>query len=63
MIAAFIVISSIILAAVFTVAWIIKPGFREQVENPKYSFQAQLERYNRQCQDKQDAVTGGSNES
>jgi len=63
MIAAFIVISSIVLAIAFTIAWIVKPGFREQIESPKYSFQDQVERYNHHCQDTHDAVTGGPNES
>ena len=51
MIAAFIVISSIVLAVAFTIAWIVKPEFRKQVESPKYAFQDQVERYNRQSQD------------
>ena len=64
MIAAFIVIASIVLAVAFIIAWIVKPDFRKQVESPKYAFQEQVERYNRQTQeDSRDAVPRGTNES
>lgn len=63
MIAGFIVIASLVLAAAFIVAWLLKPGFRKQVEKPKYSFQDQVERYNRELQEDQKGKTGGSDES
>jgi hypothetical protein len=63
MIAAFIVVSSLVLAAAFVVAWLLKPGLRQQVEDPKYSFQDQVERYNRELQQGQNEKIGGSDES
>ena len=46
MISNFIVISSLILALLFTVAWLTRPGLRRRIEAPKHIFQAQVERYN-----------------
>jgi hypothetical protein len=63
MIATFIVVSSLVLAALFFAAWLFKPDFRRRVEDPKYSFQEQVERYNRDCQATRKAVAGGSDES
>jgi hypothetical protein len=63
MIAAFIVVSSLVLAAAFVVAWLLKPGFRQQVEDPKYSFQDQVERYNHELQQGQNEKIGGTDES
>ena len=63
MIAGFIVVASLVLAAAFIIVWLLKPGFRQQVEKPKYSFQDQVERYNREVQDTGHTPTGSSDES
>jgi len=62
-IATFIVVSSLVLAALFFAAWLFKPGFRRRVEDPKYSFQEQVERYNRESQTTRKAIAGVSDES
>ncbi len=51
MITAIIVISSVLLAAIFTVAWLTNPALRRQIEQPKHGFQEQVRQYNRQCRD------------
>ena len=63
MIATFIVVSSLLLAALFIAAWLLKPEFRRRIEDPKYRFQQQLERYNEECQTTREASAGGSDES
>jgi hypothetical protein len=48
MISATIIIASIVLALVYTCLWSVSPRFRQQVEQPKYWFQDQLEKYDRE---------------
>ncbi|MGI9205392.1 MAG: hypothetical protein ACR2Q3_15355 [Woeseiaceae bacterium] len=48
MIAAIIVCVSVLFALVFTLAYLLNPELRDQVERPKHAFQDQLRRYNRQ---------------
>ena len=48
MISEFIVISSMILAIAFAIAWITKPDLRQRIERPKHLFAAQLKRYDQQ---------------
>ena len=55
MITAIIVISSLLLAAIFTVAWLTNPALRRQIELPKHSFQDQVQQYNQQCHDPREA--------
>lgn len=62
MITAIIVISSVLLAAVFTLAWLTNPALRRQIEHPKHSFQDQVQQYNRQCHDVGE-MKGNSDES
>ena len=50
MITAVIIVSAVLLAALFVWAWISRPAFREQVEYPKHSFQAQLRAYDQYCE-------------
>lgn len=50
MITAIIIVSSIGLAAAFTWAWAFRPGFRQQIESPKHSFQDQVREYDKQCE-------------
>ncbi len=65
MITAFIVISSVIFALIFTVVWLLRPGLRRQIESPKHHFQEQIRAYNRQCYDPHEEakVRGGCDES
>ena len=48
MISEFIVISSLILAIAFAIAWITKPGLRHRIERPKHLFAEQLKRYDQE---------------
>lgn len=63
MMATIIVIGSVVLAAVFTIAYLTRPGLRRQIEHPKYCFQDQVQHHNRQCHDAGEDVDGGSDES
>ena len=49
MITATIIVASLILAAVYTVAWLCFPKARKQIEQPKLWFQEQVETYDREC--------------
>jgi hypothetical protein len=40
-----IVITAIVCAAVFVVAWLVRPDLRAWVERPKYRFQANVRSY------------------
>lgn len=40
-----IVLSSMALAFVFVVAWLLRPSLRTWIERPKYGFQERLRRY------------------
>lgn len=63
MIASLIVILSLVLAGAYTLAWIIKPGLRRQIEQPKYNFQEQVRRYNRQSHNDPEEVIESPDES
>ena len=56
MISTFIVIGSIVLAAAFTLAWLLRKDLREQVERPKYRFQDDLRQYDRRCRKDGDKI-------
>ena len=58
MISTFIVISSMVLALVFTIVWIARPNLRRRIEAPKHDFLRQVQRYNRQVGDKRDDKNG-----
>jgi len=47
MISAIVIVSSIVLATAFSLAWLLRPDLREEIERPKHSFQDQLRRYDR----------------
>ena len=49
MISAIVIVASIVLAAAFSAAWLLSPGFRQAIERPKHSFQDQVTMYDRQC--------------
>ena len=67
MITAIIVIATVVLAAVFTIAWLANPGLRRQIEHPKHCFQDQVRQYDRtydqQRHDAREDEIGGSDES
>ena len=62
MITAIIVISSVVLAVVFTIAWLTNPALRRQIEHPKHCFQDQVHQYNQQCHGARE-MKGNSDES
>jgi len=50
-----IVLTAIVCAAVFVVAWLLRPDLRAWIERPKYRFQANVRSY-----DKAQSATGKS---
>ena len=56
MISAFIVITSVLLAAGFGIAWVAIPRLRSKIEDPKYAFQDQLQAYNQQVRNTGDGA-------
>ena len=40
-----IVLLSLVLAAAFSVAWLMRPGLRARIEKPKYRFQENVKHY------------------
>lgn len=56
MISAVIVISFLVLAAAFALAYLLWPGVRARIERPKYLFQQQLAMYEEQCRNGQQAA-------
>lgn len=48
MISAFIVITSVLLTVAFGLAWLVLPHLRRKIEDPKFTFQQQLQTYNQQ---------------
>ena len=49
MISNLIVFSSLVMAGWFTLQYLLRPGLRERVEQPKYAFLRQLSMYDRQA--------------
>jgi len=45
MVTTIIVITSLALAAAFTLGWLLKPGLRAQIEAPKHFFQERVRQY------------------
>lgn len=58
---AFIVGLSIAFAALFTVARWFSPTLRRQIEQPKYNFQQQLQRYDQHRHEKPVVENGAGN--
>lgn len=46
-----IVILSVVLAAVFWIAWLMRRDVREQIERPKHEFHDQVQQYDQQFHD------------
>jgi hypothetical protein len=58
MISSIVIIASLAFAAVYVIAWLLRPGLRQQIEQPKHWFQDELARYDQQCgQDQKEAET------
>lgn len=49
MIGDLIVISSVVLAAAFWIAWLMRRDMREQVERPKHQFQDRVHQHDQRC--------------
>ena len=49
MISILIVGLSVVFAAAFWLAYLLKPGLRQQIENPKHCFQNQVQHFDQQC--------------
>ena len=49
MISNLIVILSMVFAAAFFIAWLLRRDLRERIERPKHQFQDQLLRYDQKC--------------
>ncbi len=45
MLSTIIVVASLVLAAAFTLAWLLKPALRERIEAPKHLFQDRVREY------------------
>lgn len=56
MISTLIVIASVVLAAAFSLAWLVRRDLREQIERPKHEFQDQLREYDRQHRNDSDKI-------
>ena len=50
MISLTIIVTSVALAAVYALAYILLPGVRQQIEQPKHCFQQRLRQYDQVCQ-------------
>jgi hypothetical protein len=57
-----IVIASLALAGAFSLAWLLKPGLREQIEAPKHLFHEQVRQYDQGVQDAREKSEGASDE-
>ncbi len=49
MIGTLIVICTLALAAIFAVAWWLRPGLRRDIEAPKHGFAARVRQYDEAC--------------
>lgn len=60
MVATIIVIASLALAVAFTLAWLLKPSVREQIEAPKHLFQDRVRQYDQGLNDDRERPGGSS---
>ena len=63
MITTLIVVASLALVGVFTLAWLLKPNLRNQIETPKHLFQDQVQQYDRGLDTARRVPGGSSDES
>lgn len=45
MITGIVVLASVVFAAIFSVAWLVRPNLRTWIEEPKYRFQESVQNY------------------
>jgi hypothetical protein len=62
MIADVIVIGAVALAVAFSVAWLVRPALRRQIEAPKHAFERQVRQYDRVCQEARERRGEATNE-
>ncbi|MDH3418164.1 MAG: hypothetical protein OEM78_01725 [Gammaproteobacteria bacterium] len=62
MITTIIVVASLALAGAFSLAWLLKPDLREQIEAPKHLFHDQVRQYDRGVQDARERSEGAADE-
>ncbi len=62
MTAGIIVLLSLLLAGLFTLAYLLRPDIREQIEKPKFLFQNQIEQYNSQTEHMNETTTHQTDE-
>ena len=60
MITTIIVVASLALAVAFTLAWLLKPGLREQIEAPKHLFHDRVRQYDQGLKDDRESPGGNS---
>lgn len=58
MIAAVIVIGTLVLAVAFCLAWLIRPDVRARIERPKHGFHANVQAYDRSRRAQSDVERG-----
>jgi len=63
MITTIIVASSLALAIAFTLAWLLRPQLRAQIEAPKHLFQNQVQQYDRGLEAAREASGGSADET
>ena len=51
MISTLIVVGALVLAAAFSLAWLLRPALRRQIEEPSHRFAAQAQQYDKTHQD------------
>ena len=51
------------LAIAFTLAWLVKPQLRSQIEAPKHFFQDRVQQYDRGLEDARGASGGSADEA
>lgn len=60
MISYIVIVASLVLAAAYVLAWLIRPGFRQDIERPKHWFQNELRRYDQRFEgDQKDTRANG----
>lgn len=62
MIATVIVTTSLLLAAVFLVAWLLSPGLRKRIERPKHLFASRVRQYDERRGDAEGRADSRSDE-
>ncbi len=63
MITTIIVVASLALAAAFTLAWLLKPSLRQQIEAPKHLFHDRVRQYDEFIETARSVSGGSSDES